>query len=102
VGILGEVNPATCADCDQCRVFCLIIRPPRQHSRNPALPPHGRWRRSPQGKLNLPLLDAINVAGMTVSEAETCIADAYIKDNLLAHPIVEITTPAGPSTPPKP
>jgi protein involved in polysaccharide export with SLBB domain len=55
-----------------------------------------------QGKLKLPLLDAIHVAGMTVSEAETCIANAYITGRILAHPIVEITKRAPSSTQPTP
>lgn len=55
-----------------------------------------------QGKVKLPLLESIRIAGMTVAEAEQWIANAYIREKILTHPVVEIRTPANPSTRPQP
>jgi len=43
------------------------------------------------GAVNLPLVGQVKVAGLTVSQAQKAIEDAYRNDRFLAHPQVTIT-----------
>ena len=58
-------------------------------------------RVDPDGKITLPMLDAMPAAGKSTTDLQKQIADRYRQENLIANPIVTVTrmTPLPTSTP---
>jgi len=44
-----------------------------------------------RGEVNVPLLGAIRIGGLTIADAQTAIADRYVKDEIFIHPEVVLT-----------
>lgn len=48
----------------------------------------------PSGEINVPLLGAVKIAGLTIAGAQQAIADRYIHDEIFIHPEVVVTVTA--------
>lgn len=44
-----------------------------------------------RGEVNVPLLGAVKIGGLTIGDAQTAIADRYVKDEIFIHPEVVLT-----------